>query len=492
MDIAAKRKLKWGSLFLVLFLLPFCAGGLIALFLAIQELFSPVRDLHKLIVLGGVGLTFCAFGFGLLYAMRAGGKIQRQKKARQALHPGQPWMWGEDWAAGRIKSNTRAAVFGIWILAIFWNLVSSPIVLIQPPAWEKNEYGFLALIFPVIGAGLLYWALLQTLRARRFGRTAFAMESVPAALGTELRGSIQTRLSPLPEDGVLLRLSCIRRTVSGSGKNRSTHESILWRDEQTIAPGSIMSGPGASMIPVRFTIPADGLESNAEKSDSGIFWFLSAAASLTGVDYKDEFEIPVFRTKDSPPAGDGPAFASLDAPETFATVTPAELAKAGIFVGPAPQGTEYHFAAARNKSAAAGVTVFLLIWTGAIWLMLRLGAPVLFPIFFGLFELLLLLFAVDQWFGSTRITIGQGLLRKQYSLLGIPFGARTMPASDISRLRLKVGMQSGGRSGTPYYDLRAVLLNGKEQSLAGSVKNKLHADWLAAHMTAALGLPSTS
>jgi len=66
--------------------------------------------------------------------------------------------------------------------------------------------------------------------------------------------------------------------------------------------------------------------------------------------------------------------------------------------------------------------------------------------------------------GSTRITIAQGLLRKRYSLLGIPISSRTMPASDISRLKLKVGMQSGGRSGTPYYDIQAVLLNGKNQT----------------------------
>ena len=479
---------KWGGLFLVLFCLPFCAGGLISLFFAVQELFSPTRDSEKLIVLGGVGLMFSAFGFGLLYALRAGGKIQRKTESRQALHPGQPWMWREDWASGRVKSNTRSSRIFTWIFAIFWNLVSSPILLVRPPVWEEEEFGFLALLFPIVGAGLLYWAVLQTLRSRRFGKTAFAMDSVPAALGTELRGSIQTRFSTPPENGVLVKLSCVRRTVSGSGKNRTTHENILWREEQTVAPGSIMSGPAASMIPIRFSVPADGLESNSEKSDTGIFWFLSAEASLAGVDYKDEFEVPVFRTKDSPAANDETAFASLTTPATVGAATPAELAKVGITVGPAPEGAEFCFAAGRNKSAAGGLTMFLLLWTGAIWLMIRLGAPIFFPIVFGLFEVLLVLIALDLWFGSTRITIGQGVLRKRYSMLGIPFSTGTMPASDISRLKLKVGMQSGGRSGTPYYDIQAVLLNGKNQSLAGSIRNKHHADWLAAQISSALSL----
>jgi len=31
-------------------------------------------------------------------------------------------------------------------------------------------------------------------------------------------------------------------------------------------------------------------------------------------------------------------------------------------------GVEYHFAAARNPSFAIGLTAFVLIWTGALWL----------------------------------------------------------------------------------------------------------------------------
>src|SRR3990170_4640984 len=136
--MAVKKDSKWAGGFLVLFCLPFCAAGLISLFFAVQEFFSPVREWEKLMVLGACGLTFTGAGFGLLYAYRAGGKIQRKEESRRALHPGQPWMWREDWTSGRVKSNNRSSLIGTWIFAIFWNLVSSPILFVRPPVWEEE------------------------------------------------------------------------------------------------------------------------------------------------------------------------------------------------------------------------------------------------------------------------------------------------------------------------------------------------------------------
>ncbi len=475
---------------LTLFCAPFCLGGLALLGFGIYQASSPGVEMQRSVLFLLLGLVFAGAGFGLLYAYSKGSTMQAREERIRAAHPGQPWMWREDWAIGRVRSNTRSSLTGSWIFAVFWNLVSSPILLIRPPVWEQDPKGYLALLFPAIGAGLLAWAILQTLRARRFGQTWFAMEAVPAALGGELRGSIQTRLPAPPERGVLLKLSCVLRTVSGSGKDRSVSESIQWREERAVTAGEIQTGPGAAFIPVRFAIPADGLEANREKSDTGMFWFLSAEASLAGVDYKDEFEIPVFRTKDSPAAGSGPAFASFDAPASFATVTPSDLAKAGITVGPSPDGMEFRFAAARNPSAAAGLTGFALLWTGILWFLHSVKVPVIFPVVFGLFEALFVLIALDLWFGSVRVSIAGGVLQRRYALAGIPISTRAMPAADVSKLKLKVGMQSGGRAGTPYYDLRAVLLNGREQTLAGSIRDKHQAEWLAAQMSAALGLKS--
>ena len=83
-EMAGEKNSKWGGLFITLFCLPFCAGGLIALYFALQELGAGIPDLNKLIVLGGCGVVFTAAGFGLLYAYHAGAKIQRREQKRQA------------------------------------------------------------------------------------------------------------------------------------------------------------------------------------------------------------------------------------------------------------------------------------------------------------------------------------------------------------------------------------------------------------------------
>jgi hypothetical protein len=55
---------------------------------------------------------------------------------------------------------------------------------------------------------------------------------------------------------------------------------------------------------------------------------------------------------------------------------------------------------------AAGLTVFLGIWVAAIWATVRFGAPLIFPLVFGLFGLLLLIVVLDQWLTVTRVTAG--------------------------------------------------------------------------------------
>jgi hypothetical protein len=52
------------------------------------------------------------------------------------------------------------------------------------------------------------------------------------------------------------------------------------------------------------------------------------------------------------------------------------MAAAGIHVRQIDTGVEYHFGAARNPSFAPGLTAFLLIWIGSLWLQLALDAAV--------------------------------------------------------------------------------------------------------------------
>ena len=117
------------------------------------------------------------------------------------------------------------------------------------PARAGQWVYLLLALFPLIGLGLLSWAILQTLRRMRFGKTSLQLQTLPAPLGRSLKGTIEVKLPyPLPH-GINLALTCINRVTTGSGKNQSTFDHIRWQEKKTLGSEQIMAGPAGSTIP---------------------------------------------------------------------------------------------------------------------------------------------------------------------------------------------------------------------------------------------------
>lgn len=60
--------------------------------------------------------------------------------------------------------------------------------------------------------------------------------------------------------------------------------------------------PSGAAIPVYFDIPADAVETTSVDGSSGTLWVLSAESPRTRVNFVEEFEVPVYRTGDTPDA----------------------------------------------------------------------------------------------------------------------------------------------------------------------------------------------
>jgi hypothetical protein len=205
-----------------------------------------------------LGLMFTLIGSAILAAAILAPRKLKQAQQRRAEHPQEPWLWRDDWAQLRANSQTRSELKRAWIFSILWCLASAPVLffvtgekLVQQPA------SLIALGFPMIGAALLVWAIRETLRWFEFGKTYFAMSTVPFAVGREVRGAIQTRFPRPPVHGIQLKLTCVNRTVTGSGNSQTTQEKILWRDQKTIDPQELVLGPEGTTIPVNFHVPVD-------------------------------------------------------------------------------------------------------------------------------------------------------------------------------------------------------------------------------------------
>jgi hypothetical protein len=240
-----------------------------------------------------------------------------------------------------------------------------------------------------------------------------------------------------------------------------------------------------AMIPVSFHVPLSQRATDSSNPSNQIVWLIEADANVPGVDYKDVFEVPVFHTKDTPEHEDT-RFASGSAQES----APHRPAHTTIAVRPTGDGgTEFFFAAARNPGFAMGLTVFMTIWTGAIALMLKLGAPWLFACAFGLFDLLFAYIALDLWLGTSRVVVQPGTLMVQKGWLGSG-KMQTIATSQIAELHTKITAQQGGATGTPYYSLQAVLNTGRTITLGENVRSKEEAEWLAAEMRQVAGIKS--
>jgi hypothetical protein len=218
---------------------------------------------------------------------------------------------------------------------------------------------------------------------------------------------------------------------------------------------------------VAYNLPVDATATNTENPSDQIVWRLEAWAEVPGVDYRAQFEVPVFRTgrtAETPPPAQVPA------------VRP-EHPTIQMRIGPRG-GTEFVFPAVRNIGPALGFAAFLAIWAGSIWLMVRLGAPIFFPVVFGAFGLLLFVLALDIWLVSSRVLIEGGTVTIRSGILGIA-RTRRIPSSEISDVRLAIGMQSGG---TAFYEVKLVLSGGRAITVGQNIRDKREAEWLAAEM----------
>ena len=424
-----------------------------------------------------ITLTFMFIGGGGLI----GSIIWRGKQASASMPtPQAPWQQRADWAAGRIVSSNKKNLIFSWVFAGLWNLISLPTLFFLPTEVFKkgNPIAAIGFIFPVIGAGLLIWAIQTTRRWLRFGESVFEMAATPGALGGALEGTIRLSRFLQAENGVTLRLACLNRRTSGSGDDRSTSEAILWQHEETLPPGDGMA------IPVAFLIPTDCSETTTIDSSDGVLWRLHATASVPGVDYATQFEVPVFAVPLTPAQrAEAEMLRAKDRAELAAYQLPT-TSRIRVHPSLREDGTEFYFPACRNLGMAVTLTVMLLVWAGATAVVVTLKVPHFVAFLLGGVNLVFVYAALRAWTRTARLVVNPEQITLETTLLGVP-RRRAIPAGDVSAIKTKVGLTT---STTVFSDIKLVCTNGKEITAASSIKDSREAEWLAAEMAKCMRL----
>ncbi len=467
---------------ITLFLLPFAAVGVYTAVLAVQR--AEARNWSETFFFTLFAVIFGGVGVGGIVAALAGRRKLKAQAVLEATHPESPWLWRADWASGRIMDSGRTGVITAWLLAAFWNLISWPaaFLAVRAAVQQAKPGALLALLFPLIGIGLLVWATRTSLRYRKYGASRLELSTVPGVVGRSLIGMVRAPASIHPDTGFQVTLTCFRRVTSGGGKHRSTSESILWQEERRVE-GQPFRAPARveTHIPVTFRLPHDVPATDDSDAGNRIVWRLQLSAGVAGVDYLSAFDVPVFRTT----ASDQP----LTLEEERLTQNSADTrnyeqpADSRILVTSTRRGTEILFPAARNPGAAVSLTLFLLLWVGCIWLQVYFHAPLVFPIITGLLGVLIFLGVLDLWFQVSRVVVDGEAVSWAVGYI-VPGRERTISRSEVADVIATIGMRAGT---TVYYDVVVVPKHGRKFKVGHSVRDKREAEWLAETMKKAIG-----
>lgn len=444
-----------------------------------------------------ISTIFILVGAGIVFLAIYGTRKLREQAAAEQANPESPWLWREDWATSRSESKNRNSIVALWIAAIFANTIAFTVAVgVVPDLWRAGDAkAFLPILFCVAGLILAGAALRATIRRERFGQTYFEFASLPFSPGQSLKGAIHLRFNTEARHGVDLRLSCVRQTTTGSGKERHVYETVLWQAEKNVPQQALMPGPmGDAMIPVEFSIPSDAYESNHDQPDDQILWLLHAQADVPGVNYSDDFEVPVFRLAPSPFSASPSAvsFSSQDqsgiAPPAFQSDTsdvPAPSNPKVVVSTGMNGGTDFYFPPFRNPVRVLGLIFFTAVWTGLVYFIRHSQAPWFFGAAFGFFDLFLIYAVIQATTGSFRIEAGNGKILFRRALMGIGT-AREIPFSEIAQiLPVTTAQQKGAQAS---YSLYLYTKDGRKLTLVDAIDDRQEARWVAAQLEKFAGL----
>jgi hypothetical protein len=217
----------------------------------------------------------------------------KEESRLRAKHPHEPWLWRRDWAEGAVRDTTVGSAGCGWVLAIVWNVLAVPFWFLVPRSPLENPIGYVAALFPLAGVFLLWAAVYQTLRARRFGTSVCRLERTPIRIGETCLGTVETRLRHAPPAGFVVKLESVRCEERGTPKQRRKVEFVLWEDEQTVTETE--PGPRGVTVPFRFKIPITCKPTDESNPRNQVLWRLNVSAAVPGVDFDAHFELPVFR-----------------------------------------------------------------------------------------------------------------------------------------------------------------------------------------------------
>jgi hypothetical protein len=431
-------------------------------------------------------LVFGGFGAGLLYLVfRRGSRVDLPASVAADT----PWLAREAWHTATIRSGSRATMWFAWGFAAFWNAISAPLpFVIYPEVVEKgNLLALIGLMFPIVGAGLIAWAVARTLEWRRFGRAPVTLDPFPGAIGGHVGGTIHVDVPHDPASRYSLTLTSLRSYVSGSGDNRSRRERPAWQDSQ-VAHAS--PGPNGTTLTFRFDVPEGLTASDAlQDGDDYHLWRLNLKAELSGTDIDRDYEIPVY-----PTGASSQHISSYSVDEARAEQRDINLQRFrdSVHLEHGISGKRMMFPAGRNLPGGLAGFVVGSVFAAAGWFLGVEEDHWFMGVIFGVVGILIALSAIYMVANSLEVIQAGDTLRTVRRLFGIPVKRGEMRRHEFVRFDKTSSMSSqSGSKHVMYYSLHAIDASGGKLVVGEGFKGAGQVDAAAEMIAREFGLATS-
>lgn len=401
----------------------------------------------------------------------------------------QPWLGNPRWQSNRIRSNAKRGMYFMWLFAIVWSAVTSPLLFVLGDELKQENYAaLLGLLFPLVGIFLLKRAWDLTREWRRFGVIELEMDPFPGAIGGHVGGRLLIEGTYQGDSQYNIELACVHSYVSASGKNRSRRESILWSENG--AAHATMAASRAGMgtrLTFRFDVPDNLPESDVRQSGDYYLWRIRLTADIPGANLDRDYSIPVFRTEDLTSSvqhdvsGQAAKMRAKAAQVSQMALSSGQLDQTALArsVRFSEQGgvSRFYYPMLRNKALTLIAFIFAAGFGFASYSMITgfgggaMGVIVMiFSIPFTIVALLAAIAAIYLPLNNLRVVIGKGTLQVTRRLFIVPIRRHKSATYEVTRLEVKRSGSTGqGRKRVTHFKISAHTKNKKKITIAEDV-----------------------
>ena len=237
----------------------------------------------------GFGTVFCLVTLRMMQVAMTETVNQSKKKGAKA----QPWTWDHPWRQDWMPPDYTGSGSG----TVLGRVAFLALIGLFNVAWLSGSWVFRAVIilFDLFGLVIVYDSLQKLYQWLRFRRPVVIWETLPAFLGSPLRGRVAFARAVHAAGPPRLTLRCVRDewVETGSGKNRrkQLEPQAIYRQTIEIPLSGLLDA-----VDFTFDVPSD-LPGTDLSGDQAVYWQVLVDVPLPGPNFETVFLAPVYHKR---------------------------------------------------------------------------------------------------------------------------------------------------------------------------------------------------